>query len=32
MHMDYKEQLKFKRNRVINEFRRALVNFDEKRL
>jgi len=29
MHMDYKEQLKFKRNRVINEFRRAGANFDE---
>jgi 23S rRNA (uracil1939-C5)-methyltransferase len=29
MHMDYEEQLKYKRNRVINEFRRADVNFDE---
>ena len=29
MHMDYKEQLKYKRDRVINEFRRAKVNFEE---
>ena len=29
MHMDYDEQLKYKRNRVINEFRRAKVSFDE---
>ncbi len=29
MHLDYKEQLKYKRNRVINEFKRAQLNFDE---
>ena len=29
MHMDYKEQLKYKRNRVISELRRARVNFHE---
>ena len=29
MHMDYKEQLKYKRNRVVSEFRRAGVSFDE---
>ena len=29
MHMDYEEQLKYKRNRVINEFRRAKVSFGE---
>lgn len=29
MHMDYQEQLKYKRQRVINEFKRAQVNFDE---
>ena len=32
MHMDYKEQLKFKQNRVINEFRRARVSFDEEKI
>ncbi|MEL7648154.1 MAG: 23S rRNA (uracil(1939)-C(5))-methyltransferase RlmD [Sedimentibacter sp.] len=29
MHMDYKSQLNYKRNRVQNEFRRASVNVDE---
>lgn len=29
MHMDYKEQLNYKRTRVISEFRRAGVSFDE---
>ena len=29
MHMDYEEQLKYKRNRIISEFRRAKVSFDE---
>ncbi len=29
MQMDYKEQLKYKRNKVINEFSRAKVRFDE---
>ena len=28
MHMDYQEQLKYKKQRVINELRRAQVNFD----
>ena len=28
-HVDYKEQLKYKRNRVVSEFRRAGVSFDE---
>ena len=29
MHMDYDFQLKYKRDRLINEFRRAQVTFDE---
>jgi len=29
MHIDYKEQLKYKKNKVVNEFRRASVNIDE---
>ncbi len=29
MHMDYKEQLTYKKNRLINEFKRAKVNFNE---
>ncbi len=29
MHMDYKEQLNYKRTRVVSEFRRAGVSFDE---
>jgi 23S rRNA (uracil1939-C5)-methyltransferase len=29
MHMDYKEQLKYKQNRVINELRKARIGFDE---
>ena len=29
MHMDYNEQLKYKRSRVINELRRAQFSFDE---
>lgn len=29
MHMDYEKQLKYKKNRVINEFKRASVNIEE---
>lgn len=29
MHMDYKEQLKYKKDRVINELKRAGINFEE---
>jgi len=29
MHMDYKKQLLYKKDRVINEFKRASVNIDE---
>lgn len=29
MHMNYEEQLKYKRSRVISEFKRAKVSFDE---
>lgn len=29
MHMDYNEQLKYKKNRVINELKRANVSFEE---
>ena len=29
MHVDYKEQLKYKKNIVLNELKRALVNFDD---
>ncbi|MBP7223095.1 MAG: class I SAM-dependent RNA methyltransferase, partial [Sedimentibacter sp.] len=28
-HVDYREQLKYKRNRVVSEFRRARISFDD---